>query len=243
MRSGANVSNFQIAKVPALSNKKTRKKVWGVIFETTAQNFFQTKTFLMLKLHENSKRNNVPKGIWLGSKLKYLNIILVTSQQHTVILSDRTFNPTTRREWMFYQKNMTVCYCHVMYTFQSESTLYNCLNARELLAWNKCDIWSLSDSKGIWTHNHLVHKRTLNHLAKLVIWLNGWVFVYELSGCRFESRCCQKTIIWNPFSAFLWKKYHYSIIVKIKFVLWWLRGVFNRHHRIFSVMIVVRLME
>ena len=26
---------------------------------------------------------------------------------------------------------------------------------------------SLSDSNGIWTHNHLVRKRTLNHLAKL----------------------------------------------------------------------------
>ena len=23
------------------------------------------------------------------------------------------------------------------------------------------------------------------------VWLNGWVFVFELSGCRFESRCCQ----------------------------------------------------
>ena len=31
------------------------------------------------------------------------------------------------------------------------------------------------------THNHLVCKRTLNHLAKL--------FVYELSGCGFESHC------------------------------------------------------
>ena len=31
------------------------------------------------------------------------------------------------------------------------------------------------------THNHLVRKRTLNHL-------DGWVFVYELSGCGFESR-------------------------------------------------------
>ena len=28
------------------------------------------------------------------------------------------------------------------------------------------------------THNHLVHKRTLNHLAKLA-----------LSGCGFESSC------------------------------------------------------
>ena len=33
-----------------------------------------------------------------------------------------------------------------------------------------------------WTHNHLVRKRTLE-------WPNGWVFVYELSGCRFESHC------------------------------------------------------
>ena len=23
-----------------------------------------------------------------------------------------------------------------------------------------------------------------------LVWLNGWVFVYELSGCGFESRCC-----------------------------------------------------
>ena len=22
------------------------------------------------------------------------------------------------------------------------------------------------------------------------LYLNGWVFVYELSGCGFESRCC-----------------------------------------------------
>ena len=31
------------------------------------------------------------------------------------------------------------------------------------------------------THNHLVRKRTLNHLA------NGGMFVYELSGCGFEQ--------------------------------------------------------
>ena len=37
-----------------------------------------------------------------------------------------------------------------MYVFQSESTLYSCLN----------------------------------------VWLNGWVFVYEVSGCGFESSCC-----------------------------------------------------
>ena len=69
------------------------------------------------------------------------------------------------------------------------------------------------DSNNIRTQNNLVCKRTLNHLAKLAkwlscvaihrtdkysqhssiiwpVWLNGWVFVYKLSGCEFESCCC-----------------------------------------------------
>ena len=33
------------------------------------------------------------------------------------------------------------------------------------------------------THNHIGHKGTLNFC-----WLNGWVFVYELS-CGFKSSC------------------------------------------------------
>ena len=37
----------------------------------------------------------------------------------------------------------------------------------ELLAWKRCNIWSLSDNKGIWNYNHLVQKQTLNYLAKL----------------------------------------------------------------------------
>ena len=48
-------------------------------------------------------------------------------------------------------------------------------------------IWS--DCKGIQTHNHLVRKWTLNHLAKVTNLVNGLVFVYELSGCGLESRC------------------------------------------------------
>ena len=51
-----------------------------------------------------------------------------------------------------------------------------CLNVKELLARSWRHIWSLSDSNGTRTHNHLFRKRTLNHLA-------------QLSGCGFESRC------------------------------------------------------
>ena len=84
---------------------------------------------------------------------------------------------------------LTVCYYHVLIyhvtlAFQSESTLCSYLNVKELLAWNRRDIWSLSDSSRIRTHNHLLCKRTLNHL----------VFVYELSGCGCESRCCRGRI-------------------------------------------------
>ena len=41
------------------------------------------------------------------------------------------------------------------------------LNVKELLAQIRREIWSLSDCNCTRTHNHLVHERTLNHLAKL----------------------------------------------------------------------------
>ena len=41
------------------------------------------------------------------------------------------------------------------YEFHSESTLYSCLNAKKLLTWNGCHIWSLSDSNRIQIHKAL----------------------------------------------------------------------------------------
>ena len=43
---------------------------------------------------------------------------------------------------MDFQKtiNLTVCSCHVTYAFQSESTLYSCLNVKELLARSRREI-------------------------------------------------------------------------------------------------------
>ena len=64
-------------------------------------------------------------------------------------------------------RSLTVCSCHVTYSFQSESTLSSCLNVKEHLARNRHEIWSLSVCNGTRTHNHLVCKRTLNHLTKL----------------------------------------------------------------------------
>ena len=46
---------------------------------------------------------------------------------------------------------------------------------------------SLRDSNGIRTHNYSVCKRSQSNWP---VWLNGSAFVYELSGCGFESHSC-----------------------------------------------------
>ena len=51
-----------------------------------------------------------------------------------------------------------------------------CLNAKELLARSRRHMSSLSDSNVIRTHNYLVRKRTLNHIAKLAS-LAKWLSV------------------------------------------------------------------
>ena len=66
-----------------------------------------------------------------------------------------------RRQWI------TVCYYHVTYAFQSESTLYSCLNVKKLLT-----AMAFEPRTSFWTH--LVRKQTLNHLSKLAY---GWMFL------------------------------------------------------------------
>ena len=57
-----------------------------------------------------------------------------------------------------------------------ESSLGDCLNVKELFAWNKCDIRKFGDCNGIGPYNHLFVK-------------NAQPFDYELNVCGFESRC------------------------------------------------------
>ena len=48
----------------------------------------------------------------------------------------------------------------------------SCLNVKDLLTRNRCEILSLSSCNETQTHNQFVHKWTLKHLAKLVKWLS-----------------------------------------------------------------------
>ena len=63
--------------------------------------------------------------------------------------------------------HLTECSCRVMYASHGEYKLYIWLNVKELLARNRREIWRRSDCNGPRTQNHLVLKRTFNHLAKL----------------------------------------------------------------------------
>ena len=85
--------------------------------------------------------------------------------------------------------HLIVCFYHVSYEFESESTLYSWMNVKELLARSRHHIWWLSDCNGTRTHNHLVRKRTINHLAKLAKWLSCAVstYLYGVFACMFYS--------------------------------------------------------
>ena len=100
----------------------------------------------------------------------------------------------TVRGISWYNLSLIVCSYHVTYAFQSGSTLYSCLNVKEFLSQSSSEIWRLSDCNWTRSHNHLVCKQTLNHLAKLAKCL---VFVCEISVCRLKSHHCQMLVFFQ----------------------------------------------
>ena len=107
-------------------------------------------------------------------------------------------------DWILTKKSivsLTVYSYRVTYAFQSESTLYSCLNVKELLARSRREIWSLSDCNWSRTNNNLIHKRKLNHLvnwSNLAKWLSvrlwtKWLWVRVQLQSRivsFTPFCC-----------------------------------------------------
>ena len=103
-----------------------------------------------------------------------------------------------RNEFFFIQ--IVIKVVKYSYVFHSESTLYSCLNVKELLAQNTHNIWSLSDCNRIGTHNHLAHKQTFNHLAKLVKWLSSVVSTYLFGAFDLNFRYCtcfKQVVVWH----------------------------------------------
>ena len=74
-----------------------------------------------------------------------------------------------------------------------------CLNPKEPLPRSRRQIWSLNDSSKIRSHNYLVCKRTLNHVAKLAGWLSCFVstYLYGAFDCVFLL-CNVRDSEWIP---------------------------------------------
>ena len=109
-----------------------------------------------------------------------------------------------------------VCSCHVTYAFQNESTHYSCLNIKELLAWSRCEIWSLSDYNWTRTQNDLVRKGIFNHLAK---WLSvrlrtKWFWV------RVQLQIIMMMLIMMPGNTKWNKRPQNYGVIRIKKLTW-----------------------
>ena len=146
------------------------------------------RTFCLIFFKANFSSKRFPRGEELTSILwEYFSRNIV---ENFIIM--QTCN-IVRRHWKrlllsvspFLQNILTVCSCHVTYSLQSESTLYSCLNIKELLARSRREVWSLSDCNWTRTENHLIRKRALNHLAKLAIWLSCVLSTYLYAAFDF----------------------------------------------------------
>ena len=73
---------------------------------------------------------------------------------------------------------------------------------------------AICDSSGIQAHNHLVHKRTLNHFAKLAKWLTCVVstYLYRIH-LNFRYRACFE-------EAALWHLGNYRVHIHSEMRIW-----------------------
>ena len=118
-------------------------------------------------------------------------------QTNNHLLHKRTLNDLAKlAKWLScflstYQYVTFVCMClscHVHH-LESISTIYSDLNVNEILARSSCEIWIMSDCNSTRTHNHIVYKWALKHLAKLPKWMSclASTYLYGAFDCMFLS--------------------------------------------------------
>ena len=152
------------------------------------------------------KKNKIPKLATNPKSKKQKQLYGCGHMQHWNLLSSLLLTMYINNE----NSNLaivTVCYYHIMYEFQSESTLYSLPECQGTPARSRCHIWNLSDYNRIRTHNHLVHKWKLNHLAKLA----------NIGNCGSRILIC----IGNMFRHWQWcVKLFFSLTWRFSLSLW-----------------------
>ena len=140
--------------------------------------------------------------------------------------------------------HLTVCYYHVSYAFQTESTLYSCLNIKELFAPDRRTIWSVSDSSGT---------RTLE-LPQLTAIMWSYLMWYDskraIDGQLFCFKKNSKTRLYGTFlllyiekpwyTSFAWSFESCSLSVNAQSFLYYIElyvclYLFHHHQKIFKI--------
>ena len=119
---------------------------------TTDNNKFMTSVYR--KPTFSRVFTNIGSFIWKPYKYNLLKWLQLDSNPEPLSLQMNTrpltIWPNWPNDWAVFwvlicTVHLTECSCHITYSFQSESTLYSCLNVKELLARSRREIWSLSD--------------------------------------------------------------------------------------------------
>ena len=91
-------------------------------------------TSLKRKVHKLDADKLVPVPVDLNKLSDVVKHDVVKITEHDDLVKKPKAVQTTNTS------NLTVCSCHVTYAFQSESTLYICLNVKELLVRSRSEI-------------------------------------------------------------------------------------------------------
>ena len=75
----------------------------------------------------------------LSKTIRELKKLILKHCEEGIFYNEELEEPA-KREKLLNTLNLTVCSYHVTYAFQSESTLYSCLNVKELLARSRREI-------------------------------------------------------------------------------------------------------
>ena len=74
------------------------------------------------------------------------------------------------------------------------------------------------------THSQIHHTDKYSQHSSVIwpVWLNGWVFVYEPSGCEFASRCRQLNFRNRAFfeQGVPWNSGNYRVRIQSKTCMW-----------------------
>ena len=125
--------------------------------------------------------------ILLRKSLKICVFSLVIKMEHSSIIW-----PVWLNDWVFVYE-LSGCgfesrCCHL----NSHIVPVLCKEILDIQATIKCRFtlkW-VCDMIIIYSQTHRTDKYTQLSSIILLVWLNGFLFAYELSGCWFESRCC-----------------------------------------------------